>query len=41
LLAWEAFGRTGAIVLAGEGGGSKEKARPGTLASLQCRFNGA
>jgi hypothetical protein len=36
-----AFGRTGAIVLAGEGGGNKRKPRPGTLASLQCRFNGA
>jgi len=36
-----AFSRTGAIVLAGEGGGSKRKPRPGTLASLQCRFNGA
>jgi hypothetical protein len=36
-----AFGRTGAIVLAGEGGGSSRKPRPGTLASLQCRFNGA
>jgi hypothetical protein len=35
-----AFGRDGAVVLAGEAGRDNEKANAGTLALLQCRFMG-
>jgi hypothetical protein len=33
-----AFGPANTVVLAGEGGGRKQLARPGTLAALQCQF---
>jgi hypothetical protein len=33
-----AFGPSGIVALAGEGGGDRKKAKPGTLAMLQCQF---
>ena len=33
-----AFGANGIVALAGEGGGNKKAPKPGTLATLQCRF---
>jgi hypothetical protein len=33
-----AFGTDGIVALTGEGGGNKKTPKPGTLATLQCKF---